>query len=275
MARPGPPTCPPPEVLGAYIEGKVDAPTRMTIQRHIASCPECIFIVGETSAFLTDESNVAEDEAEPSRGWTWAAALAAVVVACFLAAAWLLVKRDPLANLRTAAAAARTRPVEGRLDGFVWVPYAAARSDAIRDDAVLRLRAESLANSTGDNARAWHARATAALVLKRFPEAIRMFQIAAALEPRQASYWNDLAVAYIAAVARSENASELRDAVSAATRAAAIDPSFAAAQFNLAVALQHLGDARGAARAYDRCLALDPRSRWAAETRTRRALLPR
>lgn len=276
MTGPDPNPCPSPEILGAFVEGKLDSVTRNRVKGHVASCPQCVFVMGETNLYLHHEDeDVDSDTDEPHRGWRRTAAVAAAVVVVCAIAAWMAGKReDPLDELRRAAAAVPSRPVEGQLSGFDYLPYRAPRSDASQEDGRLRLKAERIARMRTTDSRAWHARGVAALMLRNNAVAIAGLQRAVELSPRESTYWNDLAAAHLASGA-SGNASELRAALSAAARAAAIDPSLSAAQFNRAIALERLGDFRAAAAAYERCTDLDPASRWTSEVRIRQARLPR
>ena len=276
MAGLDPRTCPPPEVLGAYIEGKVDAPTRIALQRHAVSCPQCIFVIGEASRYLAnDDANREEEEEQPGRRRPWFAIAASVGLVCTLVGAWFVAKpRDPLDRLRRAAAAAPSRSIEGRLDGFAYSPYRSPRSDPIPDDTALHLQAERYTRLEGDNAAAWHIRGIAALLLRKNTAAVAMLEKAVALDTRRAGYWSDLSAAYLAAAEKAGHPQAVA-AVRAAERAAALDPSLSAAYFNRAVALQYLGAYDAAAQAYERCLALDPASPWSAEVRMRRWLLSR
>ncbi|PYQ29996.1 MAG: hypothetical protein DMF56_09730 [Acidobacteria bacterium] len=273
-----PRVCPPAEILGAYLEGKVDAPTRAAVQRHASACPHCVFVIGEVSRYLAnnDDAGGEEETEEPARRRLWGAAVAAAIgFVCLLVGSWFIAKsRDPLHDLRVAAAAAPSRSMQGRLDGFAYSPYRAPRSDAASDDTALRLRAEHLTGLEGENASAWHARGIAALVLRKNIAAVVTLQKAVALAPQQAGYWSDLSAAHLAAAEKGDRA-QVRAAVQAAERAVALDPLLPAAQFNRAVALQSLGRNTEAAQAYERYLMLDPASPWSAEARMRRYLLPR
>jgi|ERR1041385_1698378 tetratricopeptide (TPR) repeat protein len=275
MVHSDPRICPSPEVLGAFIEGTLDAPVRAAVRRHVASCSQCVFVVGEANAFLSSDEAEADEESEgPRAGWLWTAAIAAVIaLTCAAAAAWFITRwRDPLDRVRRAAAAAPTRPIEGQLADFAYAPYRAIRSDVAEVDPRLRVEAERLVHGGGGNARAWHARGVASLILGDDANAVTMLQKAIALSPQNASYWSDLAAARVAAGTHGDQ-TELRNAASAASRAEAIDPSLVSAPFNHALALEHLGDLRGAARAYERCLTLRPSESWATEIRLRRARL--
>jgi tetratricopeptide (TPR) repeat protein len=275
MVHSDPQICPSPEVLGAFIEGTLDASARAGVRRHVASCSQCVFVVGEANAFLSSDEPEADEESEGSRdGWPWTAAIAAVIVlTCATAAAWLTARwRDPLDRVRRAADAAPTRPAEGQLADFGYAPYRATRSDVAEVNPRLRIEAERLMHAGGSDARTWHARGVASLILGDAATAVMMLQKAVVLAPQNAGYWSDLAAARVAAGTRGDQA-ELRDAASAASRAEAIDPSLVSASFNRALALEHLGDPGAAARAYERCLALRPSEPWAAEIRLRRARL--
>jgi tetratricopeptide (TPR) repeat protein len=277
MARSLSPACPPPEILGAFVEGKLDVPTRTAVKAHIASCSQCVFVVGETNRYLQiDESDAAVEVDEPRREQRWHSAVAAAIaVVCAVAIVRVAEKRrDPLGELRRAAATAASRPVEGQLAQFAYSPYRSPRSDVSQRNLVLRLKAERLVEIRAHDARAWHARGIATLFMGNHQGAIAMLGKAIVLSPREADYWSDLAAAHLAAGANGD-ISEVRNALSAAARATALDPTLAAAEFNRAIALELLDDPTAAAAAYDRCLQLDPTSSWTGEVRMRRARLTR
>lgn len=277
MARSDPQTCPPPEVLGAFIEGKLERATQATVKRHVASCSQCIFVVGNANAFLTSDEAETEEESEGQpRRWRWtAAATAAMVIACTLAGIWLAWKRrDPLDDLRHAIAAAQQRPVEGQLAGFPYAPYRVPRSDASDFDPRIEIEAKRLMRVGGNDARAWHARGIGALVLGDAAKATAMLEKAVVLSPRDAAYWNDLAAAHLA-IGANDNERQLGEAVSAATKAETLDASLAAAPFNRALALERAGNSDAALQAYDRCLSLHRDDAWASEARLLRDRLAR
>jgi len=273
MAGTAPHPCPPPEVLGAYIEGNVDTSARKDIQSHLASCPECLFVIKETVDHLAEDEETAENEEDarrPSRQWSIAAAAALAAVSVLI---WYVeATRDPLTRLRHLAAAAPSRPTEGYVDSLPYRAYSVSRSDSGTDDVALRLEARRLAQIAGTDARSAHARAVALLMLNQASEAASLLERAARLDPGRPNYWSDLAAAHLA-VAQAAGDRETLEAIRAADQALALNARFAAAHFNRALALERLGRDGDAIAAYDRFLVLDPSSPWSAEARARRAAL--
>jgi CHAT domain-containing protein/tetratricopeptide (TPR) repeat protein len=90
----------------------------------------------------------------------------------------------------------------------------------------------------------------------------------AANRERSADIWSDLAVAHIAAEEKTGNPLHALDAISAADQALSIDPRHAAATFNRAVALQHLGLLQESAAVWRKYLSLDSHSPWSLEAHT-------
>jgi len=270
MSAPDANSCPEPAVLAAFVEAKLSAADRLVVERHVTTCPECLLVVGEASDYLLDEKDGGEVEADPPspsrRGWGFAAAAAAVLFVC-LAVAWLAThSSDSLARLRALAARLPARPVEGRLDGFSYVPYVAHmggpdKAESI-GEAALQTEARRIREAGGNDGAAWHARGVAALVVGQNADAVRFLGLATQRSPEKAAYWNDLAAALLAS-----SPPDSRAALAAADRAVALAPSLSAAHFNRALAADRLGRRAEAARSYARALDLDPRSPWAAETR--------
>jgi tetratricopeptide (TPR) repeat protein len=276
MAESDPAVCPSPDTLGAFVDGRVNAVTRRFVQRHLTLCSECVFVVAGTSRILAaqeDEGVDAEEERSPNQRGLVALA-AAIVVICGLAAWYVSTRGDPLERLQSEAERASFRAVEGRLAGFAYVQYRAPRSDTPITNSALRIEAERVIRLEERDARIWHARGVAALLLNRHDASVQMLERAARLAPRRAPYWNDLAVARLA-TAGGANSQRLEEAQLAAELAINIDGSLAAAHFNRALALDRLGSPELAAGAYERCITLDGHSAWAGEARRRREALRR
>lgn len=251
---PAPPRgCPDPSILAAFVEGTLDAHSRREVERHVADCFECPAVIAETAQFLSagNDSDEAESEPDPPPRGRWWLAIAAAVLALCTAGVWLaVVKRDPLSRMKEIVAESGTRPIEGQLAGFNYAPFPRLRSDRkIPDDLELRAEAERLSDS--DSA---HARGVALLLTRDVSGALRELETAVRLAPQDATAWNDLAAAHLAA-------SEFARALTAADRAVAISSAFASAHFNRALALERLGRRDEAIRAYQRALDLDPQWR--------------
>ena len=267
--------CPSPEVLGAYIEGAADPVTRRNVQRHLSSCPECVFVVGETSLYLAvdekDETVEIEEDASRFRDWWPTFTAATVAVVCLLIAWYSLSQRDPLNRLRKLAGTMPARLIESRLDGFPWRTYNAARSGDALKSSTLRVEAERVTRLARRDARTWHARGVAALLLGRPNDAIAMLQKSVQLDPGNAPYWSDLAAAHLT-TGDETSGDHVDAAVAAARRAISVDPQLPSALFNEALGLERRGDRAGARRAWDRYLRRDPNSEWAREATVRRNL---
>lgn len=278
MADSDPGMCPSPEALGAFMEHTLDSASRLEIQGHLSTCPECIYVMGEASRVLADADEESDDSAEddarrPQRRWPMAMA-AGLTAVCLAATLYVAVRRDPLRSVREVAAKTSTRPVEGCLAGFHYAPYSAVRSGADRMDVRLRIEAERVSTMDSASAASSHARGVAALITKRHAVALRMLDDAVRLSPRKAAYWSDLSVAHLAADG-GRKTTHLGAAQKAAERAIDLDRSLAAAHFNRALAMERLGIRRLAADAYGDCITLDPDSGWSIEAAKRRErLLP-
>lgn len=264
-----PQICPEPAVLGAYAEGRVSADIRVEVERHIADCGECAIVIGETFSFL--EEDVAEDEegdarSHPTAGLrhTWRVMAAALVVAVSVPLIlWRVnVARDPLYALRRAVAASEARPVAGMLEGFAHRPTGPRAGDQAQTTIELRAAAEQIRNIPATDAAAVHARGVAEVLSGNTNVAIATLRAAAEADGRQAAYWNDLAVAQLAA-------EKYADALQSANRAVALAPSSASGHFNRGVALERLRRDDEARRAYAQALASKPSAAWRNELNSR------
>lgn len=260
--------CPDPSVLAAFVEGRLDERARREVERHVADCPECPTVIGETARFLqleAEEADADDPPASASRNWWWLAA-AAFAAFCITGVAWQSVmNRDPLVRVRTIAATLPVRTVEGQLSGFAHVPFSSPRSDVKPvPNAKLREVAESLADSDPADARVLHARGVAQLLMGDKSAAIASLEAASRQEPRDAAFWSDLAAAHLAAGAVGDR-DELTRALAAANRAVALAPKSPAAHFNRALALEHLGDRAAAAATYRRALQHTSDEQWRSE----------
>lgn len=264
--------CPSPAVLAAFVEGTLDADTRGAVAQHIVTCSDCVHVAGETARFLAEEQEEAENDSDPAprrRSWPMATAAAFAATCLLLAAWWYAASRDPLRHLKTLAARADVRVIDGRLTGFPHRRIAATRSERrpwIELDGKAEL--ERLSQSRRDDPSALHAAAVAFLMSGEAERAVDLLATAARLRPDSAAIWNDLAAAAIAT--RSD-----ADALIAANRAVTLAPDAPAPHFNRALALSRLGRYRDAAQAYAEALRHERDSGWRDEIRERQSLLPR
>lgn len=255
-------SCPSPEVLGGFVEGRLSPARRAEVQQHLVTCTECLFVVRETAHILGsgDDEEVEEAETEPHPVWRSAAVAAGLILVVTLAA-WMLPARDPLAPLKTAVAGQPTRSVKGRLSDFPHARYEALRTGApAAVDPRVTAEAERLRAFAGNDAPTLHARGIGALLGGEPNDAVPLLASAARSSPDEARYWSDLAAAQL-------QAGDAAGARESAARALDVDPALAAAHFNLAQALQDLGRVGDARAAWADYLLLDPSSPWSDEAR--------
>jgi tetratricopeptide (TPR) repeat protein len=242
------------EDLGRFVDGTLDDAGRASVVAHIADCDECRIMVLDAAEFV--EPAVAHSD----RRW-WVAIAATIVLVAAVGTFTYSRYHDPLAKVSDAYVQLSKRPIEGRLSGFPFVPWSANRGKSDETDAplmILQWKAASVTELRGKDGKTLHARGVAHLLSGDAETATVELSQAANAEPANARYWNDLAVAQIAA--RRPEA-----ALSAAERSLAIPPPLQDALFNRALALEALGRRGEAHQAFDQYLATDRTSPWAAE----------
>lgn len=261
------------EELAAFADGTLTPNECRIATEHIAGCSRCVALVSAAMRF-----NQAEDEhvaRRRSRVRTRTMAVAAVVAGLVTAPALWITIRSPLAPLRSAAADAKSRVVEARLDGLPWKPYSPPRAAPDGSLLAVRATAEKIVKDSGraDRLRERYAAAVALVVQGDNRSAIGRLTELARQHPNEGQFWSDLAAAYIDSANRNDSPADLRDALAAGTQALRIDPHDQAAQFNVALALERLGLREAAIDAWTRYIQADPTSPWASEARTRIARL--
>lgn len=242
------------EDLGRFVEGTLDDAGRTAVVAHVADCDECRILVVDAAEF----GEPATAHLDRRR---WLAIAAAVVLFAAVGTFTYSKYRDPLAKVNNAYSQLTKRPVEARLSGFPFVPWIANRGKNDDTDVplmILQGEAASVTELRGKDGKTLHARGVAHLLSGDAETATIELSQAANAEPANARYWNDLAVAQIAA--RHPEA-----ALSAAERSLAITPPLQEARFNRALALEALGKRGEAHQAFDQYLATDRASPWAAE----------
>lgn len=273
---PDPHSCPDPEVLMLFLEGKLTGAAHDYVSSHLKICSDCVFVLGETSRFLEErEEPGVEDDPQTARFVTVRrlAAAAAVVLTAGTATWQWLHSRDPVSRIAAAARSASITPVEGRLHGFPHARFEAPRGgEATYDDgAELRAIARMVAEDPDlpRDAVGLHARGVAELLRGNPRAAIIHIAGAGHRSPREPVYWSDLAVARIA-LARAEGGdAPLQAAIADADRALALDARDVTALFNRAVARERLGMREEAVVDFRRAAALEPGSPWAEEASAR------
>lgn len=269
-------SCPAPEVVMLFVEGKLPGALHQAVAEHVTTCSECVFVIGETRRFLQEQDDAApEEELPPVTGkalprW-WLAVAAALAVAAGAAMWRQAVLRQPMRRMIAAAGFASTRPVEGRLSGFGYAPFreprAATNGAEPAGGAELRTTARAVAEGEALRRGAvhLHARGVAVLLSGDARTAAALLHAAAASDPSNPEYWSDLAAARIAIAGKEGDDAQLSAAVSDADRALHLDGDFVPALFNRGVARHNLGQREAAIADLRRAALLEPRSAWARE----------
>jgi CHAT domain len=264
-------TCPDAETLAAFVEGRIARERIAEIMAHIDQCPRCTRdLAGVNAAFR-------EQQSQPRR-W-WLAAVAAIVVVA-LALTPFVWRRDGVGRL-VSAAPRDARIVEPRLaGGFAWATYRGPQRDTTGGVDPTRLRIAGIAGDLVDDARkdaspdAQHAAGVALLLIEKPQEAVDRLHAAATKSPDDRQAWNDLAAAQYAAALRMRRPSLYPAALASVDRALQLDARYPEALFNRALILGRMGLTRETRDAWERYLAADPSSSWAAEAREHLAQLP-
>jgi tetratricopeptide (TPR) repeat protein len=259
-------------LLAAFVEGNASTPDVQAIANHLRTCEECREVVGVAAEFAREETSFAA----PRRKWFLAAAAALMLVVAAAAAVQIALRaRNPIAEMSAAAVTLQTRPVPSRISGFEWAaPPTTVRGDSPTPETqLLKLRGiagTAIADLAGrSDPASVHARSVALLIAGDGKSAIEGLELTVAAEPRNATYWNDLAAARLAYAMAIGDTEGLALALAAADRAVAIDPKAAAPRFNRALALESLKLRPQAVSALEDFLRLDASSPWAAEARER------
>jgi len=277
--------CPDPEVLAAYLAGRLPEAERTAVTEHLADCADCYAV------FIAS--------AREYRGWRWAWAewiwhavveasgwSKAVVVTAALGTATasltvflrpqlvtqLWPGRSELTELVAAVGTERT--IEPRLTGgFAYGPlHGPVRGGEHTEDRLspeLRIAALTLEKRVQGrrDPSSLAAYAAAELVTGRADRAVSALEEAAQLAPKNARVQNDLSAAYLVRSKEKPDLEDLSKALTAATAATDADPSLAEAQFNVALALEGLSRRDEARKAWEAYLKTDSKSAWAEEAR--------
>ena len=272
------------ERLAEYAEDLLNGDLRTEIERHLADCAECRAAVIETTEFL--HSTLAA--ADPGKVIPFFNRKRLIGIAAGLAAAAALVlavratlpnrffgprsDRPELQELIAAVANEPTRLADGRLSGgFRYAPPPAPTRGAGDANVATRVRLaaarleQEVRERPTPSARA--ALGVADLAVGDLDGAVRSLEFAAALEPSDAQYQNDLAVACIARARRRGAASDWASALEAAERAVAANPALVEAWFNRALAIEGVRSADEAKQAWKDYFDRDSSSDWARERR--------
>jgi CHAT domain-containing protein/tetratricopeptide (TPR) repeat protein len=267
------PNFPSDETLAEFIDGRLAEPERTRVMEHINTCDDCRFVYsvstdavanGAGAAVVEGGGNVVRPRFGASRKQVYAAiAVAAVLVLVFgivPAKRWY---EDRTAGIPAVAAEWKhleSRPFEAR-PAFASAhrPYSANRSAQGREGTGIEPSRFNLIEATAErraqddpSRRRLHNAGVAYLANKKFGKAVAMLERAleketgeslpglALAQSQDSALLNDLAAAYLARARATDTAEDINLAMSAAERAAEVDPSSLAAAFNRAFSLELL-----------------------------------
>ena len=257
--------CPEPEVLAAYIDGRLRPVERTTIDRHLANCADCREIVAGSVEAIDEIGGRA---APRSRTKLWVGLGAVLAAAAAVVIAVRMQRPSPFyvpEMAQLVAVQPDTRAIEPRLAGFRYAPAPRVTRGTPATDALeLSATAEKVRNEIAarTDANADAARGVTYLLDGDPGRAVEALQRATSTAASPLMF-SDLAAAYLQRGARGD----AEQALAAANHALAANPTLREGAFNRALALESLGrrpEAQDAWRAY---LTLDADSGWAGEAR--------
>jgi len=193
-------------------------------------------------------------------------------LAVFLLITLSACRRQETPSDRLRALAPRSeRPIEARLTGFDWQPMRLQRATpaGVMDPSRLDLAGaastviQSLVNDPSPQAR--HESGAAYLLIDHDRDAIDALESAVQQSPKDAACWSDLAAARFTHAVREKRPHELPQALADSDHALRLTPTLPEALFNRALIIESLGITEAARRAWQRYVAVDPSTHWAAE----------
>ena len=279
--------CPPRQRLLELAAGLVDDEAAHDLIGHAAQCDRCGGLLRRSledfnrEASPEEEQFVAAVRSTPVREipvrhlpaaatvnppWRWVAAAAAA--AFLIVGAWWMNRPVPAETLLAQAYSAE-RPFDARFPEATWAPPAAQRSAGSLHPslAAAQLQIRDRLAVTPPDAHWLELKGRAELLAGQPGAAIDSLRQALALRPETPS------ILLYLAIAESQNALDDPSANTRAlkylTRAIQLEPSNAVAYFNRALVQNKLGQRQFAVKDWDKVIALEPGSDWAAEARRR------
>lgn len=277
--------CPEPEVLAAYVDRGLSLTERARVERHLASCPQCLALVAgvvRTVADVLESTPHAEPAVEiASRAATrrtlvGVLAAAAAVVAVLLTPSLVRPWRDRDTGLVSLVGVSEQRSVLGRLTGGfphapLGVPSAGGQDGRAAGTDRILLTAAKIRESFGERETPSRLNdlGRSQLLAGQLDAAADALLAASREQPANARYLNDVATVQLERARLGLRPDDLPRALAAADRARRLDPSLNEAWFNRALATTALSLTSRAKTAWADYLERDPESPWATEARRR------
>lgn len=280
--------CPPSEQISAYLDGRLEGPSRVAIEDHVSRCEDCYFLVRETLLTLPALGEPAAGDPSAARRLPrlWLAIAATVFVSLGSGTAWWLLWRDAnAAAIADLAEQVRDRRFfEARLTGgfrhgpLVGVKRAANtdRSDqwGVLGKALEIIEREERAPSPKRRAlaaaRLFYSKVGAFKPTAEDPDprggevdaAVESLETLAREHPEDSRLQSDLAAAYLVRAEGAAPGDDARKALEAASAAIRLEPTLREAHFNRALALESLQRTDEAIRAWEEYRSAFPGDEW-------------
>jgi tetratricopeptide (TPR) repeat protein len=169
---------------------------------------------------------------------------------------------DPLAKVTESYGELKARPIEARLSGFPYLPHNVMRGSSDETEPtmlIMQSDAASVAELRGNDPKTLHARGVGLLLLEgHASESLAPLTAAAASEPQNARYQNDLTAALI--TVGQHDPEKLQKAMVSSSQAVNLNPRSTEALFNRGEVLELLGRTKEAIAAYEHYLSIDSTS---------------
>jgi tetratricopeptide (TPR) repeat protein len=269
--RPTAAGCVEPEILAAFMDGRLEPRERAVVEAHLAECEDCYETWMEGRLVNSEVSAPGKViPLRPNRRWVVAAAIAAMLfISLTLGRNWFA---SPDGLLDELAGASPGRPSEGRLADLPWDALPdrsrAVTSPDLSPEVTIAVARLKQALNKERNFATLHANGAGELVLGNFDAAIRSFRDALALQ-NSPHAMSDLSAALIARGNASGRKMDFAEAFEVASQALKLEGNLPEATFNRSIALERLEQRTQAVESWEEFLRLESESAWADEARRR------
>jgi tetratricopeptide (TPR) repeat protein len=272
------------ETLAALVDGRLEATSRERAQAHLTTCAGCYEAFVEVGQLEQELESVTtnRDARSPGSWWksraVWYGALGAVAASVIGTIVLRPSGDSPEVRLNIAihdlaAVTVKSRLTEGRLSGpFDWAPIPSASratDQSLPVDLEVQARRLQVLAPTLPPTQREHALGLALLAQGDIDAAIQHLTLAVTVSDGDPRMLVDLSAALLERWRQKGNRNDAQNAKNRAEAAFAQNPANAEAAFNVALAAESLGLKDEAIKAWTRCAALYPTSKWAAEARAR------